>query len=80
MVRVVLILPFSYFCILLTINDKCILLRLKIQNDIQKLLRTNVVICILKNIGSNGIIMFSRNVLVFINSKIIIKNSHIING
>ena len=50
------------------------------QNDKQKLLRTNVVIFILKNIGSNGIIMFSRSVLVFINSKIIIKNSHIING
>ena len=50
------------------------------QNDKQKLLRTNVVICILKNIVSNGIIMFSRSVLVFINSKIIIKNSHIING
>ena len=48
------------------------------QNDKQKLLRTNVFI--LKNIGSNGIIMLSRNVLVFINSKIIIKNSHIING
>lgn len=48
------------------------------QNDKQKLLRTNVVI--LKNIGSNGVVMLSRNVLVFINSKIIIKNSHIING
>lgn len=35
---------------------------------------------ILKNIGSNGVVMLSRNVLVFINSKIIIKNSHIING
>lgn len=50
------------------------------QNDKQKLLRTNVVICILKNIGSNGVVMLSRNVLVFNNSKIIIKNSHIING
>ena len=50
------------------------------QNDKQKLLRTNVVICILKNIGYNGVVMLSRNVLVFINSKIIIKNSHIING
>lgn len=48
------------------------------QNDKQKLLRTNVFI--LKNIGSNGVVMLSRNVLVFINSKIIIKNSHIING
>ena len=48
------------------------------QNDKQKLLRTNVFI--FKNIGSNGVVMLSRNVLVFINSKIIIKNSHIING
>lgn len=48
------------------------------QNDKQKLLRTNVFI--LKNIGSNGVVMLSRNVLVFINSKIIIINSHIING
>ena len=48
------------------------------QNDKQKLLRINVFI--LKKIGSSGVVMLSRNVLVFINSKKKKKNSHIING